>query len=75
MAEQGLRLARATTGKRREGLILIEFGRIKQATADQEAARSLWQQAADVLHQTSPKDEATALGLLSELEPPTSGSN
>ena len=69
MAEEALRLAGTTTGKRREGLILIELGRIKTATGDHDSARSVLQRAADLLHPISPKDEALALKLLSEVSP------
>jgi transcriptional regulator with XRE-family HTH domain/tetratricopeptide (TPR) repeat protein len=65
-AQTGLRLARAYTAKQREGLILIELGRIHAAQQDIHTARSLWQQAAVILHPISPHDEAAALQLLTD---------
>lgn len=65
-AQEGLRLARATAGKRREGQLLIEMGRIKQATGEDDSARALWLQAATLLHPISPTHEAIARRLLDD---------
>jgi transcriptional regulator with XRE-family HTH domain/tetratricopeptide (TPR) repeat protein len=65
-AEAGLRLARAYGNKQREGQLLIELGRIHQATGNISRARTVWHQAAALLHPISTHDEATALTLLNE---------
>jgi transcriptional regulator with XRE-family HTH domain/tetratricopeptide (TPR) repeat protein len=65
-AKMGLSLARTYTDRQREGLILIELGRIRAAQHDITTARSLWHQAAVLLHPILPKDEATALQLLAD---------
>jgi tetratricopeptide (TPR) repeat protein len=63
-AETGLRLARIYGNEQREGQLLIELGRIHEATGNLPGARILWRQAAAVLHPISPNDESTALALL-----------
>jgi tetratricopeptide (TPR) repeat protein len=63
-AEAGLRHARAYGNKQRVGQLLIELGRIQEATGNLTQARTLWQQAATLLHSISPPDEAVALTLL-----------
>ncbi|WP_238158367.1 helix-turn-helix domain-containing protein [Kribbella voronezhensis] len=69
-AQAGLRLARVYTDKQREGLILIELGRIHAAQQDLTTARSLWQRAAAILHTISPSGEAAALQLLADTPMP-----
>jgi tetratricopeptide (TPR) repeat protein len=61
--EAGLKLARAFGNQQREGLLLIELGRIRAATSDLAAATAAWRQAAKNL-QDFPNDEAIALELL-----------
>lgn len=65
-AEAGLRLARAYGNQQREGLLLIEVGKIHLATGDLTAAGAAWRQAAATLHAPFPNDEAAALQLLAE---------
>jgi tetratricopeptide (TPR) repeat protein len=63
-AEDGRLIAKAHGTPQREGELLIELGRIKQAAGDQAAARTYWRQAAEILHPISPSIEAIALRLL-----------
>jgi tetratricopeptide (TPR) repeat protein len=63
--EAGLKLARAFGNQQREGLLLIELGRIRAATGDLAAAITAWRRAATTLHDF-PNDEAIAQGLLTE---------
>ncbi|MEU4394498.1 helix-turn-helix domain-containing protein [Kribbella sp. NPDC023855] len=65
-AEQGIRLARAYGNQQREGLLLIELGKIKVATGDLAAGVAAWRQAVGVLHPLFPNDEAAARALLAE---------
>lgn len=65
-AEAGLGLAHDDGNKQLEGQLLIELGRIHQATGNLPQARALWHQAAALLHPISPNDESTALTLLDE---------
>ncbi|MEU0095660.1 tetratricopeptide repeat protein [Kribbella sp. NPDC006257] len=69
-AQAGLRLARAFGDKQREGQVLIELGRVHAAQQDLTTARSLWSQAAVLLHPILPQEEAVALRLLAENPPP-----
>ncbi|GAA0926346.1 hypothetical protein GCM10009554_06520 [Kribbella koreensis] len=67
-AEAGLRLAHAIGNQQREGLLLIELGRIRAATGDRVAAETAWRQAATALHDF-PHDEAVAQAFLTEHQP------
>jgi transcriptional regulator with XRE-family HTH domain/tetratricopeptide (TPR) repeat protein len=62
-AEAGLKLARAFGNQQREGLLLIELGRIRAATGDSAGATTAWHQAATIL-QDFPRDAASAQELL-----------
>ncbi|WP_328327371.1 helix-turn-helix domain-containing protein [Kribbella sp. NBC_00382] len=64
-AEAGLKLARAYGNQQREGLLLIELGRIRAATGEVAAATTAWRQAATAL-QDFPHDAAIAQELLAE---------
>jgi len=66
-AEAGLRLARSYNNQQREGQLLTTLGEVYAARGDHSRARSLWQQAAAILHPVSPNEEAIALQLLSTI--------
>jgi tetratricopeptide (TPR) repeat protein/transcriptional regulator with XRE-family HTH domain len=68
-AETGLRLARTYGNKQREGQILIEQGKIAEATGHLAQAQSLWRHAVTILHTIAPREEAIAITLLRDHRP------